>query len=129
MSCTLAFDASYTVSSLAGTYRTGGPVDAFEMLFLVLMGTAALHPSMVDLSNGIVHDPETKLTRRRLALLAAASLMAPGLLALQAARGEPLNVPVIVGGSVVLFSLVIVRMMGLVRNNEQAAAQIRHLNE
>ena len=127
--CTMAFDASFTVSSLAGTYVTGGLVDAFEMLFLVLLGTAALHPSMVDLSDGIVHDPETKLTRRRLALLAAASLMAPGVLALQAARGEPLNVPVIVGGSVVLFSLVIVRMMGLVRNNEQAAAEIRHLNE
>ncbi len=127
--CTLAFDASYTLSSLAGTYRTGSPVDAFEMLLTVFLGTAALHPSMADLSDDVVPDPETKLTRLRLALLAAASLMAPGVLALQAARGEPLDVPVVVAGSVVLFSLVLVRMMGLVRNNEQAAAEIRHLNE
>jgi two-component system sensor histidine kinase/response regulator len=84
---------------------------------------------MVDLSDGIVPDPETRLTRRRLVLLAAASLMAPGVLALQAARGEPLDVPVIVAGSVVLFLLVLVRMMGLVRSNELAAAEIRRLNE
>jgi signal transduction histidine kinase/DNA-binding response OmpR family regulator/HPt (histidine-containing phosphotransfer) domain-containing protein len=127
--CTLAFDASYTVTTLAGTYETGNPIDALEMLFLVFLGTAALHPSMVDLSDGVVPDPETRLTRRRLALLAAASLTAPGLLALQAARGEPLSVPVIAGGSVVLFLLVLVRMMGLMRNNERAAAEIRHLNE
>ncbi len=31
--CMLAFDASYAVTSLAGTYRTGSPIDAFEMLF------------------------------------------------------------------------------------------------
>ncbi|QIN81445.1 response regulator [Rubrobacter tropicus] len=129
VSCTLAFDAAYTVSTLAGTYETGTPVDALEMLFLVFLGTAALHPSMVDLSDGVAPDPETRLTRRRLALLAAASLTAPGLLAVQAARGAPLSVPVIAGGSVVLFLLVLFRMMGLMRNNERAAAEIRHLNE
>jgi signal transduction histidine kinase len=36
---------------------------------------------------------------------------------------------VIVGSSVVLFLLVLARMMGLVRNNEQAAAEIRRLNQ
>ena len=127
--CTLAFDAAYTVTSLADTYHTGSPVDALEMLFLVFLGTAALHPSMVELSDGVVLEPQTRLTRRRLVLLAAASLMAPGVLALQWARGEPLDVPVIVVGSVVLFLLVLARMMGLVRNNERAAEEIRHLNE
>ncbi len=125
----LAFDTAFGVATLAGTYDTGNLIDAFEMLFLIFLGTAALHPSMVDLSDKIVLDPETKLTRRRLALLAIASLMAPGLLALQAMRGASLNIPVIVAGSVVLFLLVLVRMMGLVRNNELAAVEIQHLNE
>ncbi|HET7270714.1 MAG TPA: hypothetical protein VFI90_06460, partial [Rubrobacter sp.] len=97
--CMLIFDARYGVTTLAGTYQTGSPIDAFEMLFLVLFGTAALHPSMTHLSDNTVLDPETRLTRRRLVLLATASLMAPGLLALQAVRGETLNVPVTVGGS------------------------------
>jgi len=118
--CTLAFDAAYTATLLAGTYRVGSPVDALELLFMVLMGTAALHPSMTELSDDTVLDPETKLTRRRLALLAGASLMAPGVLALQWARGEPLNVPVIVGGSVVLFLLVLARMSGTMQTREQA---------
>ena len=125
----LAFDTAFGVTTLAGTYDTGNLIDAFEMLFLVFLGTAALHPSMVDLSDKTVLDPETKLTRRRLVLLAIASLMAPGLLALQAVRGASLNIPVIVAGSVVLFLLVLVRMMGLVRNNELAAVEIQHLNE
>jgi signal transduction histidine kinase/CheY-like chemotaxis protein len=127
--CTLIFDASYTVSTLEGTYRVGGAVDAFEMLFPVLLGTAVLHPSMTELSDDTVPDPETRLTRRRLVLLAAASLVAPVVLAIQWARGGSPDVPVIVGGSVVLFLLVLARMMGLVRNNELAAAEIRRFNE
>jgi len=115
----LAFDTAYTTTTLAGTYETGSPFDALELLFYVLFGTAALHPSMAELSETVLH-PETKLTRGRLALLAAASLMAPGVLALQAARGEPINVPVIVGGSGVLFLMVLLRMAGIMRSREQA---------
>jgi diguanylate cyclase (GGDEF)-like protein/PAS domain S-box-containing protein len=127
--CTLAFDAAYTATKLAGTYRVGSPFDVFEMLFGVLLGTAALHPSMAELSDGVVLDPQTKLTRRRLVLLAAASLTAPGLLALQAARGEPLNVPIIVGGSVVLFLLVLARMSGIMSTREQTIDRERLLRQ
>jgi len=127
--CTLAFDAAYTATDLAGTYSVGSPVDAFEMLFGVLLGTAVLHPSMAELSDGVVLDPQTKLTRRRLVLLAAASLTAPGLLALQAARGEPPNVPIIVGGSVVLFLLVLARMSGIMSTREQTINRERLLRQ
>ena len=122
----LAFDAAYTATTLAGTYQTGSPIDALELLFYVLFGVAALHPSMADLSEIVLH-PETKLTWRRLALLTAASLMPPGVLALQAARGEPIHVHVIVGGSVVLFLLVLARMAGIMRSREQAIDQERIL--
>ena len=127
--CTLTFDATYTATKLAGTYTVGSPVDAFEMLFGVLLGTAALHPSMAELSDGVVLDPQTKLTQRRLVLLAAASLTAPGLLALQAVRGEPLNVPIVVGGSVVLFLLVLARMAGIMSTREQAIDRERLLRQ
>ncbi len=127
--CTLLYDAAYSLATLKGSYETGSPIDALEMLFLVLFGTAALHPSMADLSDGIVLDPQTKLTRRRLALLAAASLMAPGLLALQAARGKDLSITVIVGGSAVLFLLVLARMAGIIRTREQAIDRERLLRK
>jgi diguanylate cyclase (GGDEF)-like protein/PAS domain S-box-containing protein len=118
--CTLAFDVAYTVTTLANAYAVGNPIDALEMLFGVFLGTAALHPSMTELSDGVVLAPETRLTRRRLVLLAAASLTAPGLLALQWARGADLDVPVVVGGSVVLFLLVLARMAGIMNTREQA---------
>ena len=119
--CTLIYDVAYGLMKLSNDYSTGSPIDAFEMLFLVLFGTAALHPSMADLSDGVVPEPQTKLTRRRLALLAAASLMAPGLLAVQAVRGEERgSIAVIVGGSMLLSLLVLVRMTGIMRSREQA---------
>ena len=52
-------------------------------------------------------------------------VVAPAMLAPQAARGEPIDVPVIVGGSVVLFSLVLIRMEGLLRALATALAKQR----
>lgn len=93
----------------------------------MLYGVTALHPSMVDLSDGTALHSETKLTWRRLALLAAASLTAPGVRALQAARGESIDVPLIVGGSAVLFLLVLARMAGIMHSRERTIVQERIL--
>ncbi len=114
----LAFDTAYIVETLAGTYDAGSPIHVLEMPFYVLFGVAALHPSMAELSETAQY-PETRLTKKRLALLAAASLTAPGVLAFEAARGETIDVPVIVAGSVILFLLVLTRMAGIMRSREQ----------
>ncbi|HEX2108107.1 MAG TPA: response regulator, partial [Rubrobacteraceae bacterium] len=92
-------------------------------------GVAALHPSMAELSDTSVRDPETRLTRRRLVLLAVASLIAPILLIFHVRAHETIDVPVLAGGSVVLFLLVIARMAGIMQAREQATAEIQHLNE
>jgi diguanylate cyclase (GGDEF)-like protein/PAS domain S-box-containing protein len=128
--CNVFYDVVYSkLDTLEKTYSTGNPIDALEMLFLVLFGTAALHPSMADLSDGVVPEPQTKLTRRRLVLLAAASLMAPGLLALQAAQGESGSIAVVVVGSVVMSLLVLTRMAGIMRTREQAIDRERLLRK
>jgi diguanylate cyclase (GGDEF)-like protein/PAS domain S-box-containing protein len=123
----LVFDAAYAATTLIGTYQNGNAIDALEILSFVFAGVAVLHPSMVDLSDKTVLEPETKLTRRRLALLAAASLMAPLLIALQWARGGTIDVPVLVGGSVVLFLLVLGRMAGIMSAREEAIGREKHL--
>jgi diguanylate cyclase (GGDEF)-like protein/PAS domain S-box-containing protein len=115
----LIFDTAYGLSVLFDTYETGNPIDALELLLFVFTGAAVLHPSMAELSDRSVHEPETRLTRRRLVLLAAASLVAPGLLALQWARKETIDVPVLAGGSAVLFLLVLVRMAGIMQAREE----------
>jgi signal transduction histidine kinase len=107
----LTADAVYGLSLLNGDWQAGGPLDAVWMLYYLAVGLAALHPSMVSLSEPT--PPSTRLTRTRLALLAGASLMAPGVLVIQALRGEPIDAGVIAGGSVVLFLLTLARMGGL----------------
>jgi signal transduction histidine kinase len=107
----LVGDTVYGLSLLAGDWQVGGPVDAVWVLYYVGLGLAALHPSMVSLSEPT--SVSTRLTRSRLASLAGASLMAPAVLVVQAVRGEPIDVAVIAGGSVVLFLLALARMGGL----------------
>jgi PAS domain S-box-containing protein len=109
----LICDLSFAAAELAGTYESGGLIDAGFLLSYVLLGTAALHPTAYRLSQPTAN-LEVKPSRRRLVLLAGVSLLGPTVLAIQAARGEQVDVPLIIGGSVVLFSLVLVRMESLV---------------
>src|SRR5919202_1120986 len=106
----LIADTAYAAALLADSYLTGDPLDAGWLLFFVLFGTAALHPSMVGISEPMPQT-ETKLTWQRLVLLTGTSLIAPILLAYQAVLDEHIDVPVIVGGSMVLFLLVALRMV------------------
>ena len=107
----LATDTVYGLSLLNGNWQIGGPIDAVWIVFYLGFGLAALHPSMVSLSEPV--PPSARITRTRLALLAGASLMAPAVLVIQTLRSEPIDVGVIAGGSVVLFLLTLTRMGGL----------------
>ena len=124
----LLADVAWTVAQALSSYRLGSPIDVAFLLFFVPFGAAALHPSMADLFEPVPR-VEVKLTRPRLALLAGASLMAPGALALQAALGQPINIPLIVASSAVLFLLVIARMSGMMRTQERAAERERILRQ
>ncbi len=100
-------------ATISGTYETGSWFFVGALLWYVLFGAAALHPSIAALSDP-VPDPETKLTWWRLVLLTGAMLTAPGALAVQAVLGDPINVPLIVGGSATLFLLVAIRTAGTI---------------
>ena len=109
----LAGDALYGFGSLHGWYRVGDSVDLFFVLAAVLWGTAALHPSMVQLTEPNP-DPEQRLSGKRLAVLSAATLAAPAMLAVAAVREGSSELLVIVGAGGALGVLVIVRLAGLV---------------
>jgi PAS domain S-box-containing protein len=97
-------------------------------LFYVLWGTAALHPSM-----RLLDEPtpvrEVRYPRRRLYLLAGASLMAPIVMVFQATRGEPVDVPVLAVCSGVLFILVLIRLNGLMVDVTEHRRTERQLRE
>jgi signal transduction histidine kinase len=99
------------------------------MAFYVLLGAAALHPSVKDFSQP---QPETssRVTRPRLALLAGATLLAPGVQILQVVFHGTAGLPVVTASaSIVLFTLVVLRMAGLVRAQEASARRERTLRE
>ncbi|HWT25105.1 MAG TPA: EAL domain-containing protein [Solirubrobacteraceae bacterium] len=112
----LATDAVYGWLSINGGYTPGGLLDVGWIAFYVLCGAAALHPSMRVLSEP-APAPPVGLTRRRLALLAATSLLAPGLQLVRAALDQPRE-PLIAVAAGVLFLLVLARLTGLARSQE-----------
>ncbi|HEX4837822.1 MAG TPA: EAL domain-containing protein [Solirubrobacteraceae bacterium] len=115
----LITDAIYGWKLLHGGYTTGGVLDAGWAVFYMLLGAAALHPSMRGLSEP-APDPDGRLTRRRLALLTCASLTAPAVIVVREALGQTLDLYVLAGASTVLFALVIMRMTGIVHQHEEA---------
>ena len=117
----LATDSVYGWALLHGGYETGGLLDAGWLAFYLLLGTAALHPSQRRLVTRAPH-PEARLTRRRLALLAATSLVAPVVQLVRSFLELPRE-PVISVAAGIIFLLVLARLAGMVRLQELEAEQ------
>jgi diguanylate cyclase (GGDEF)-like protein/PAS domain S-box-containing protein len=120
-------DFAYGLVTLAGTYNDQLSLDLGWIACYVLWGAAALHPSMVGLEQPAA-DRVPKLGRTRLGLLTLATLIAPGVELLQQMRTGSFDVLVVVGTSGALFALVVLRMAGLVRQQERAVAHERVLS-
>lgn len=117
----LASDIAYALIQLYGTWRTGTVVDLGWAVFYAAWGAAALHPSMVTLTQPLPIKPETG--RGRLGLLTVASLIAPAMLLLAAARGDTRNAGVIGAFSAILFFLVLYRLSGVASTHRQAVTR------
>ncbi|MEV0133555.1 bifunctional diguanylate cyclase/phosphodiesterase [Dactylosporangium sp. NPDC050688] len=118
-------DVAYSLVSthdiLAGGFLVFG-----WLLSYVCLGAAALHPSMRGLdepTDGL----ETALSKRRLTVLAVSSLIAPALLLQQGAAGGDIDWLAIGLVAVVVFSLVLVRIAGLVGKVQDQADQLSEL--
>jgi len=122
-------DFVYSYISVQGiVYNQAGYLEAGWASFYLLWGAAALHGSMRTLSDP-APDQERRATEARLGLLAGASLMAPAVQIIQEIRGERVGAPVVIGSSIALFLLVVVRMAGLVRREELSAMRQKALQE
>ncbi len=115
----LITDSIYGWIQLHGTYTPGDPLDGGWILYYVLLGAAALHPSMKSVSDSTA--PRVQLTRVRILGISVAALIAPVVEMLKfSARGGS-DAIVIGAAAIVLFGLVIVRMIGLARVQQAAA--------
>jgi diguanylate cyclase (GGDEF)-like protein/PAS domain S-box-containing protein len=122
----LVTDSLYGWMLLHSPIEPSPMLDGGWILFYVLWGTAALHPSMRALSEMALGEAAPP-GRHRLALLASATLIAPTVEAVQYLLDRPIDVPVMVASAVALFGLVAVRMAGLVRRHEQSEARFGSL--
>jgi diguanylate cyclase len=122
--CLLSADTLYALAQLSGGYSTGGPVDTGWLLFYLLFGAAALHPSMSTLSTR--NDKPPVLTRNRIAVLTLATTMVP-VSDLWLVQEGLVDAVVMTFGSVALFLLVLARVLGLVRSVEQGQQRQQRL--
>jgi len=124
----LATDTAYTTLQLNDLYRldslAGRLLDAGWLAFYLLLGAAALHPSMRSLTERD-HRATPRSGWGRLSFLAGASLLPPAVIVLQELRGRDRDTWIIGIACMALFLLVILRMAGLVRMVERNAAQLR----
>jgi diguanylate cyclase (GGDEF)-like protein/PAS domain S-box-containing protein len=102
-------------------------LDAGWMCFYLFWGAAALHPSMREVSE-VEAERQPRLTTVRLALLGAATLIAPVFELFKVIPLHNWDLLFVIGFSLVLFCLVMTRMAGLVRQRERAAARERALS-
>ena len=126
----LIYDTVYALVLQYGTYDQGLLIDVPWLLGFVLFGATGLHPSMGELTQPVAQ-PNTRLSWRRLALLTSASLIAPVLLLSQTLLARNRVDGIAIGAaSMLLFLLVVLRIVGLVRQveeqSEQLAALARH---
>jgi signal transduction histidine kinase len=105
-------DLVFSALTLLGNPVPGSVTDAGFLVPYVLFGAAALHPAMGTISAPA--DPgAVRPSPFRLALLAGASLIAPGVLVMQWVREETIDAPIIAVTCVVLFLITLFRMQWL----------------
>jgi diguanylate cyclase (GGDEF)-like protein/PAS domain S-box-containing protein len=123
----LAADSLYGYANLAGTWYEHNPVDIGWIVFYVGWGTAALHPSMPQLSDATVGT--RRITLARLVIIGSAVLVPPVMLFVEDRRGNLEDATAIAAAGALLFGLVLVRIAGLVRGaaEERSEAKFRVL--
>jgi PAS domain S-box-containing protein len=123
-------DSIYGWIVLHGGYdNTTGLLELGWGLFYLLWGAGALHPTMRQLDEGEEREPRSP--RRRLVLLAAASILSPSVQWIQAFRhaSHYEDVIVIASGTITLFILVLIRLNGVMVDISQYRQTERRLRE
>jgi diguanylate cyclase (GGDEF)-like protein len=104
----MSSDVAYLTVRLYGTWHVGSPADLGWVVFYISWGCAALHPSMVDLTQPNLRT--SPLAAGRVLPLALTALIAPALLLYEALQRSLRDASVIAVFSAVMFILVIIRL-------------------
>jgi diguanylate cyclase (GGDEF)-like protein len=119
----LLANSGYLALLRGENHVSGGVIELAWFGSYLLFAAAAMHPSMKTFS---LPNPERlpRLTPGRLGILAGATIAASAMLAVQYARGVPLEIPIAVGSSALIGLLVIARMAVIVRDHETHGVEL-----
>ena len=118
----LIADTIYGILGAAGNFTTGGFADAFWLGFYGLVASGALHPSMAEKVEARTNTNGT-ITQARLGVLFLVVLAVP---VIDIIWGEPFDKLFTTSASMVMFTLVLVRLMGLMSIVQSKEQQARH---
>jgi diguanylate cyclase (GGDEF)-like protein/PAS domain S-box-containing protein len=121
-------DVLYGLSQLNAHWEVGTPIDVGWFLMYAAWGAAALHPSMVALTEPTVVRG-SPVTGVRLVLLAVSALVPPAVLVVEGLNGPVRHGNVVAAFSAAIFMLVLLRLYGVVGVHRQAVARERGLRE
>ena len=109
----LVADDVYSVHR--STYVSGGVNDLGWLLSYILWATAALHPSMRELSRPRRRRTRVNVQPTRIALLTVALMSAPLVLVIQHIRNAPLDAYPVAAIACIIAVLVVARLVGILR--------------
>ena len=121
----LVADVVYLYQSQYGTYTERDPVDFGWWISYVLIVAVLLHPKIGE----IVATPQRatpRLSARRIVMLSLVTTAAPMTIAARYAAGATLELPALLGGTVVLFGLVVWRLVTMARELETSRSLLLH---
>ncbi|MFI5845751.1 putative bifunctional diguanylate cyclase/phosphodiesterase [Catenuloplanes sp. NPDC051500] len=125
----LSSDVAFSLARLDASWSIGGPIDLGWVLMYGCAGLAALQPTMPVMTDVSAAPPGsgTRAVFRRLALLTAASLIAPAVLLVEYAQGAVIDAPVIAAAAGLMFVLAMARVHGLLTAQRRAEDRERTL--
>ncbi len=122
----LIADVGYTYLTLHSTYTVGGLLDAGWWMSYVLVVAAAVHPDAFKVADPVPEHQQSRLTVRRLVVLGAVTFASPVLLTIRALFGASSDMPALLGGTMVMFALVVLRLALVTRELEASRTRLLH---
>ena len=122
----LVADLWYAYLAADDAYSVGDPVDAFWWISYVAIASLVVHERVGELSHARIDPSGPRVTLLRVAVLAATTMAAPLTIAVRASAGRSLELGPLLGGTILLFLLVVVRLAIVAEQLETSRGRLEH---
>jgi diguanylate cyclase (GGDEF)-like protein len=122
----LAADIWYAYLATEDTYYSGHAVDALWWISYVLIAALVLHRRVDELAEPLTTQTLPRLSLMRVGLLAATTMAAPVTVALRSSVGLDPELTPLLGGTIVLFLLVVARLAIVAEQLETSRGRLEY---